>query len=236
MTGIALRARRWRSWCAVSALCSSRSQNDGCGPPSGCGGNAEPLAARIDADLLGRQLTGSSIPGWSCPCSGRSRSASPPSCRARAWRSPSPPRSGSGGCDPRPRPRASDAAADRLHHLAERLEAVPADERVAVRQRRHHAARRTENSPALTRGLTHTIRCARRARRSIWRPTSCGSPRSQPSERITTTAPRAMPRRPWRSLNAFSASPMRVPLDQSGAVAAARCIARSGCRVPAGRA
>ena len=33
------------------------------------------------------------------------------------------------------------------------------------------------------------------------------------------TEPRAIPRRPWRSLNAFSASPIRVPLDQSGAVA-----------------
>ena len=59
----------------------------------------------------------------------------------------------------------------------------------------------TENAPAPTRGLTHTIRWASRARRSISRPTSAGSPRSQPSERITTTAPRAMPRRPWRSLN-----------------------------------
>ena len=39
-----------------------------------------------------------------------------------------------------------------------------------------------------------------------------------------------MPRRPWRSLNFFSASPMRVPLDQSGAAAAARWIARSGLR------
>ena len=74
----------------------------------------------------------------------------------------------------------------------------------------------TENALALTRGLTHTIRWASRARRAISRPTSVGSPRSQPSERITTTAPRAMPRRPWRSLNALSASPIRVPLDQSG--------------------
>ena len=44
------------------------------------------------------------------------------------------------------------------------------------------------------------------------------------------TAPRAMPRRPWRSLNSLSASPIRVPLDQSGAAAAARRIARSGWR------
>ena len=39
-----------------------------------------------------------------------------------------------------------------------------------------------------------------------------------------------MPRRPWRSLNSFSASPIRVPLDQSGAATAARWIARSGRR------
>ena len=39
-----------------------------------------------------------------------------------------------------------------------------------------------------------------------------------------------MPRRPWRSLNSFSASPILVPLDQSGAAAAARWIARSGLR------
>ena len=102
--------------------------------------------------------------------------------------------------------------------------------------RRSAAARRPCRRPAprtrsrSTRGLTHTIRWASRARRSISRPTSAGSPRSQPSERITTTAPRAMPRRPWRSLNAFSASPIRVPLDQSGAAAAARWIARSGWR------
>jgi hypothetical protein len=81
---------------------------------------------------------------------------------------------------------------------------------------------------ALLRGLTHTIRCASRDRRCISRATNAGSPRSQPSDRITTTAPRAIPRRPWRSLNAFSASPIRVPLDQSGAAAAARWIARSG--------
>src|SRR3954464_8439162 len=44
-----------------------------------------------------------------------------------------------------------------------------------------------------------------------------------------------MPRRPWRSLNSFNASPIRVPLDQSGAAAAARSIARSGCREPSAR-
>ena len=89
---------------------------------------------------------------------------------------------------------------------------------------------RGENPLAATRGLTQTIRYASRESRSISRATSAGSPRSQPSDRITTRAPRAIPRRPWRSLNALSASPIRVPLDQSGAAAAARWIARSGLR------
>ena len=88
---------------------------------------------------------------------------------------------------------------------------------------------------ALIRGLTQTILWARRERRSISRPTTSGSPRSQPSERITTIAPRAIPRRPCRSLNSLSASPIRVPLDQSGAVAAARCMAWSGRREPSAR-
>ena len=39
-----------------------------------------------------------------------------------------------------------------------------------------------------------------------------------------------MPRRPCLSLNSRSASPIRVPLDQSGAAAAARWIASSGLR------
>ena len=53
-----------------------------------------------------------------------------------------------------------------------------------------------EKAFALTRGLTQTIRCARRRRRCISCSISSGSPRSQPSERTTTTAPRAIPRRP----------------------------------------
>src|SRR5680860_606355 len=51
------------------------------------------------------------------------------------------------------------------------------------------------------RGLTQTTRCATRARRAICSASCAGSPRSQPSERITTTAPRAIPRTPQRSLN-----------------------------------
>ena len=42
-------------------------------------------------------------------------------------------------------------------------------------------------------GFTHTTWYATRCRRSICSPSTSGSPRSQPSERITTTAPRAMP-------------------------------------------
>src|SRR3954467_8236466 len=83
---------------------------------------------------------------------------------------------------------------------------------------------------AAARGLTHTMRWASRARRSISRPTTAGSPTSQPSLRITTTAPRASPRRPWRRLNTASASPIRVPLDQSGAAGPAP--SQAGPRAP----
>ena len=44
---------------------------------------------------------------------------------------------------------------------------------------------------------------------------SAGSPRSQPSLQITTTAPRAMPRTPHWSLKSWRLAPSRVPPDQS---------------------
>jgi hypothetical protein len=84
------------------------------------------------------------------------------------------------------------------------------------------------NPGAATRGFTHTIRWASRASRSISRRRRAGSPRSQPSERTTTTASPAMPRRPHVSLNARSASPSRVPPTQSGAAADARSSAAPG--------
>ena len=55
------------------------------------------------------------------------------------------------------------------------------------------------------RGLTHTTRCASRARRSISWASSAVSPLSQPSDTITTTAPRPTPRRTQPSLNCLSA-------------------------------
>ena len=57
-----------------------------------------------------------------------------------------------------------------------------------------------------------------------------GSPRSQPSDRITTTAPRAMPRTPHSSLNWRRPSPRRVPPDQSTTRSAAAASAASGSR------
>ena len=71
------------------------------------------------------------------------------------------------------------------------------------------------------RGLTQITWWARRDSRSIDVPTRAGSSISQPSETMTTTAPRAMPRRPYESRKSASARPMRVPPDQSGAAAAA---------------
>src|SRR5262249_55717438 len=78
------------------------------------------------------------------------------------------------------------------------------------------------------RGLTQTIRYARRASRSISRATSAGSPRSQPSERITITAPRAMPRRPWRWVKCFGGTPVPGPGCQLGAAAAGARAALDG--------
>ena len=57
------------------------------------------------------------------------------------------------------------------------------------------------------------------------------SPRSQPSLKTTTTAPRASPRWPHRSRKIRSVSPSRVPPDQSGTVSPAATIARSGSRI-----
>ena len=81
-------------------------------------------------------------------------------------------------------------------------------------------------------GFTQTTANACRASRAIWVPTSSVSPRSQPSERSTRTAPRVSPRRPHSSLYALSESPMRVPPDQSWTRAAAASNAASGCLAP----
>src|SRR5262249_7539256 len=89
---------------------------------------------------------------------------------------------------------------------------------------------RGANSRLAFRGLTQTIRWAIRRSRPTSRSTRAGSPHSHPSERMTTTAPRANPRRPYPSLKRCRASPIRVPPDQSLAAAAARSIARSGWR------
>ena len=78
------------------------------------------------------------------------------------------------------------------------------------------------------RGLAQTIRCAIRDSRAICSPSSAGSPVSQPSEMISTTAPRAMPRAPYRSLNSLTAAPILVPPDQSGAASPALASMVSG--------
>ena len=70
-------------------------------------------------------------------------------------------------------------------------------------------------------GFTHTTRWASRASQAICSPRSAGSPRSQPSEAITTTAPWAAPRCPCCRTNSASSSPSRVPPDQSGIAAVA---------------
>ncbi len=59
---------------------------------------------------------------------------------------------------------------------------------------------------------------------------AAASPRSQPSDAITTTAPRAAPRWPHRSRKARRVSPSRVPPLQSGIAAPAARSASSGSR------
>ena len=85
------------------------------------------------------------------------------------------------------------------------------------------------------RGFTHTTRCATRCNRCTCSASTSGSPRSQPSERITTTAPRARPRSPHRSLKVRTPSPSRVPPDQSSTAPATASRAASGSRDPSSR-
>ena len=92
---------------------------------------------------------------------------------------------------------------------------VPGQEMVDVRKRRLHAARRAARSPGCAfSGLSQIRLCAQRCRRAISAASCSGSPRSQPSESRTTIAPRPS-RRPCSRLSVASASPMRVPPDQS---------------------
>lgn len=69
---------------------------------------------------------------------------------------------------------------------------------------------------AALRGLTQMTRWASRRSRAICSPSRTGSARSQPSETITTTAPRAIPRRPSVSRNSLTDAPIRVPPEASG--------------------
>src|SRR6266513_677976 len=80
-------------------------------------------------------------------------------------------------------------------------------------------------------GLTQTIAYAARCSLSISRATSVASCRSQPSDTITTTAPRVSARRPHTSLNVLRDGPIRVPLAQSTTRVAAAESACSGSRV-----
>ena len=132
------------------------------------------VAAGVDAGL-GRRLVGligrsRSTPASCCRGSGRSRSASRPSCRGPASRCPTAPRPRL-GAGPALRNTVAARRArdrDRLDHLVSASRLWPLTSASTVRQRRGHAAGRARaNASALARGLTHTIRCARRARRSI---------------------------------------------------------------------
>ena len=78
--------------------------------------------------------------------------------------------------------------ADRGQHLVERVHRVAAHQGVDVRQGGRHAGHQRLVPGGGLRGLTHTIRWARRASRAICSPRTVGSPVSHPSDTITTTA------------------------------------------------
>ena len=83
---------------------------------------------------------------------------------------------------------------------------------------------------AAARGLTQTIRCASRRSRAIAVATSSGGSVAQPSDSTTTTAPRAIPRRPKTVRNSSMLPAIRVPPDQPVVTAAARASAASTSR------
>ena len=79
-------------------------------------------------------------------------------------------------------------------------------------------------------GFIQTIRWLSRDSRSIAVGQHAGSPRSRPSEQITTMPPAAQPRRPQSRTNVSSESPIRVPPSQSKTALAAWSNASSGRR------
>ena len=79
-------------------------------------------------------------------------------------------------------------------------------------------------------GFSHTSRWLSRVSRSSADASTAGSPRSKPSEQITTMPPRHTPRRAQPRTKASRLSPILVPPSQSNAVRAARSRASSGRR------
>ena len=92
--------------------------------------------------------------------------------------------------------RASSITSRTCHHLEQHLrsvgQAVPGDEVVQMRQGGDASRRAPGRSrPCRRAGSPRPRRCASRCSRAICSPSSVVSPRSQPSEKTTTTAPRA---------------------------------------------
>ena len=79
-------------------------------------------------------------------------------------------------------------------------------------------------------GFSQTSRWLSRDSRSIAAASTAGSPRSRPSEQITTMPPRHRPRRAQPRTKASRLSPILVPPSQSKAARAARSSASSGLR------
>ena len=80
-------------------------------------------------------------------------------------------------------------------------------------------------------GFIHTSVWHSRDSRSMAAASTAGSPRSRPSEQMTTTPPRHRPRRPQSRTKLSRDSPILVPPSQSNTARAARSSASSGRRV-----
>ena len=92
---------------------------------------------------------------------------------------------------------------------------VGGEEVVDVREGGGHAARERLVAGKPSSGLSQISRKAMRCKRAISAASRAGSPRSQPSLMMQTIAPWPSTRRAQVVLKVCSASPMRVPPDQS---------------------
>ena len=120
--------------------------------------------------------------------------------------------------------------------LFQAAQVVAGQQQVDVRRRDHHAERARPEVAVVALVRVHPDDPVAQPGQPLHRRAStAGSPRSRPSEQITTMPPRHSPRRPQSRTNVSSESPIRVPPSQSndrlrGPLAAPRRAA--GARAP----